>query len=163
MKNRGFTLIEILVVIAIIGILGSIATLQFQKYMNKANVEKQTKELYADLMTARTEALTKQGNKRVIITPKFYSFTSTGGMWSKSYTKPVLFDLQWAGGGISRTLDFDERGLFDIVNNGNTSVCVNNAAATDAVYNSVVVFSTRIQLGKLNEGAACASTNITVR
>lgn len=164
MKQHGFTLIEVLVVISIIGILSAIGTLQFQHYVNKANVEKQTKELYSDLMTARTEALIKQGNKRMVIYPTYYSYTSMGGAWSKGYSKAVRYNLQWAGGGTSKIIDFDERGLFDIVSNGNTSICVNHAAASDAVYNSVVVFSTRIQMGKLNEGAtSCAKDNIVVK
>lgn len=161
-NNNAFTLVEVLVVIVIIGLLLSIGTIDFVKYFDKAKIEGQTKELYADLMLARTQAITKQRANRVVISAAQFAMYSTQAAGALEYTKILKYPVTWAGGGTSKTIDFDERGLFDIVNNGNTSICVNGSVADIAVYNSVVVFSTRMQMGKLHIGGSCASTNIDI-
>ena len=53
----GFTLVEILIVIAILGILVVIAVERFAGLNEKYKVEAETKQLYADLMDARGRAM----------------------------------------------------------------------------------------------------------
>ena len=53
----GFTLLEILITIAILGILAMIAVGDFRGLREKYNVEAETKQLYADLMDARGRAM----------------------------------------------------------------------------------------------------------
>ncbi len=161
MNNSAFTLVELITVIAIMAIIGSIATLDFHKYNTKAMVEGQTKELFTDIMFARTQALSKQQALNVVITANQYQIvdSTTNAVLS---TKAIKYGVTWPGGGTSKIINFDERGLFDVVNNGNTAICVNGSVGDSAIYNSVVVLSTRVQLGKLNSGG-CTSANISVK
>ncbi len=59
MKNRGVTLIELVVVISIISILVIALGFTYQGWVGGYKVEKQTKELYSDLMNARGMAMTR--------------------------------------------------------------------------------------------------------
>ncbi|MDA8429295.1 MAG: prepilin-type N-terminal cleavage/methylation domain-containing protein [Geobacteraceae bacterium] len=168
MNRRGFTLIELLIVIVVAGILLSIAVLNFAEYLRKGAVERQTKEMYSDLMAARTAAVTQRSPKRVIITPTvFRSISSSiGSSIGLSTTKVLSHPVTWSGKSASDTeveIDFDERGTFNIdAGNGNTTICI-EPSVQSAQYDSIVVYSTRIHLGKVAFGGACNSDNVTVK
>lgn len=68
MKNSGFTLLEILIVMAIFGILLGIVAMAGSDWLERHQVEGQTKELYIDLMNARVSALHK--NRMFFVTLK---------------------------------------------------------------------------------------------
>jgi len=57
MKNSGFSIMELIVVIAILSILTAIATITGRDWMERYKVASQTKEMYADLMNARASAM----------------------------------------------------------------------------------------------------------
>ena len=59
MKNKGFSLVEMLIVVGIIGIMSAIAGLAYKSWTDKYNVERQTKEMYVDLMKARVNAMSR--------------------------------------------------------------------------------------------------------
>ena len=167
MNRRGFTLVEIIVVSALIGIMFTIATMQFSDYIRKGAIESQTKELYSDLMVTRSAAVTQHSTKRVVITPTSFSLISSsigGGVTSGRTTKKLSKPVTWAGKSASDTqtqIIFDERGTFNIdVSNGNTSICV-DPSLESAQLDSIVVFSTRIHLGKV--GGDCDSDHITIK
>jgi prepilin-type N-terminal cleavage/methylation domain-containing protein len=66
MNKNGFTLIELIVVITILGILLAIATISGRDWIERYRVEGQTKEMYMDLMNARASAL--QRNRVFFVT-----------------------------------------------------------------------------------------------
>ncbi len=169
MNRDGFTLIEIIIVMALLGILSAIASLQWSDYLRKVEIERQTWELYSDLMTCRVAAVTQRCPKRVIVTPTVFTFISSarGGDVSSGRTTRVLSQpVSWAGktsGDSEALILFDERGTFDIdVGNGNTTICV-EPSHKSAQYDGIVVFSTRIHLGKVAFGEVCKSANVTVK
>jgi prepilin-type N-terminal cleavage/methylation domain-containing protein len=53
----GFTLVEIMIALAIVGIVVMLATSTFQGMMEKYRVEGETKQMFADLMDARGRAM----------------------------------------------------------------------------------------------------------
>ena len=64
--EKGFTLIEMLIVVVIVGILLGIAAISAGAWLNRYRVEGQTKQMYADLMNARINAL--QRNRIFFVT-----------------------------------------------------------------------------------------------
>jgi prepilin-type N-terminal cleavage/methylation domain-containing protein len=57
MKEDGFSLIELLVVIVILGIVAGLGTVSFRGWVSKHELESQVKEMYTDLMNARFTAM----------------------------------------------------------------------------------------------------------
>jgi prepilin-type N-terminal cleavage/methylation domain-containing protein len=182
MNNRGITLIEMLVVIAVIGILVIALSFSFQGWMGKYRVESEIKTLHVDLMNARARAMTRN---------RFYfaDFPSTtsyrliedtnennasnpgaGDTILPTFPKTVEYALACNGTGIlTTTFSFDKRG---IVNLGRT-ICVftdvdgNGTSDYDPDYDCIVISQTRINIGKLTTqdtaGGACDSTNCVVK
>jgi Tfp pilus assembly protein FimT len=157
-----------MIVIALIGILLSTGTLQFSDYIRKGAIERQTQELYSDLMLTRTLAVTQRIPKRVDVTPTVFRFVSSslgGGVSSGSVTRVLSKPITWTGKGSSteKQIIFDERGTFNIdVIDGNTTICV-EPSFESAQYDSIVVFSAMIYLGKVVFGGECKSDNVTVK
>jgi prepilin-type N-terminal cleavage/methylation domain-containing protein len=165
-SRAGFTLIEILVVIAIAGILLSVATLNFSEYLRRNSVSQQTSEVYTDLMATRNAAVTQRTPKRVIITPTTFTFISSAlgsGLSSARAVRTLKNPITWAGKGSATSTDiiFDERGTFNIDVDSNTTICV-DPVVDSATLDSIVVFSTRIRTGK-RTGANCESGDITIK
>lgn len=59
MKNGGFSILELIVVIAIIGIVATIAGISAKGWLDKYQVESQMKQMLVDLMNARASAMQK--------------------------------------------------------------------------------------------------------
>ncbi len=56
-NNRGFTLVELMIVIGICGILAAIAAAGMTNFMRKNRIENQTRQIYSDLNRARMMAM----------------------------------------------------------------------------------------------------------
>jgi prepilin-type N-terminal cleavage/methylation domain-containing protein len=157
MGQKGFSLIELVVTIGVITILLAIATLEFNKYMTKSNIESQAKMMYSDMMTARAEALLQKSDRSIKVdtTAKVFSIhPSSNGSGTPLLQKTLNFPLDSDNG---NTVAFDTRGVANITK----IICV-GVSGNPAAVDSIIITETRIQLGK-RTGGTCSSANITAK
>jgi prepilin-type N-terminal cleavage/methylation domain-containing protein len=160
MGRRGFTLVEVMVVTAIIGILLAFSTIAFNNWVRRNTVETQFKTMYADLMTARSQALyNKNGTgKSVKITATVFNVYAT----TDTSVAPVLTKvLKVQVIPTSTQIDFNSSGVAKLNSDDTVTdvyVCVqtNN---TSAIFNSLIISNTRIQMATAS-GAGCTSANV---
>ena len=158
MNNRvGFSLLELLIAIAIIGIMLSIATLSFNQWQVNYNIESQTRELYSDLIEARTTALQTKMPYSIVFQPRSYVMTRyssenepvANGTVVKNRTLSHGLTKGTTGDIADSSVLFDTQGL----TYNKFTVVVNPLTASPAC-NCLVIFDTRVNMGKIN-GTAC--------
>jgi len=154
MKQNGSSLIELLVVIAIIGVLLTIATINFRDWSMRYNIESQVNEMYVDFANARIKATSRNRPHFINLSPDRYTVTEdsdNNGTMEDTDTmiieKKVKNPLNWAG---ADELSFDSRGLASL----NKTVSVSNTVS--ASYDCISVSITRIGIGKMI-GGSCAA------
>lgn len=154
MKPKGFALTEVIVVIAILATLLTIATIDFNSWTKKSQVERQTRELFADLNQARMDSFFMKKRHKVVMQPQgyvFYRFSSadesrtTGG--TQLLSKTVSYQMTKENGTTSiadRIFEFDIRGF----TNDLDTIRV-NATGISAQVDCIVVHYGRTNLGKI--------------
>lgn len=157
MKQGGFTLIEVLVVIGISAVLLTMATLNFNQMMRKSAIERQVKLIYTDLMGIRVEAKFQKQARLVGLNSNQVSLYSTDLDTSSVVQKPLSYPIEWGGG--SQIL-FDTQGLANAPV-GDKSICMQGD--NPAAYDSIVISKARIQMGKKRIGGGCTSGNIDIQ
>lgn len=83
-RNQGFTLIELMIVVAILGIAISLALPMMRESMLNARVRTATSDMYATLLKSRSDAIKRASN--VVI-------NFTGGGWNATAGTLVLMDF----------------------------------------------------------------------
>lgn len=167
-RDSGFSLVELVFVIAIAAILMSIATVQFNKSMEKSAVESEATLIYSQLMAVRQEAMNMKVPRAVKIKPqKLEIFPSDVTTGSPSQSYDLKYTILSGAGPVSssgKVISFDERGFTSSL----TSVCVEPSGDTlkvnEGVHDSVVISGLRLRLGKrIGEGAECKDANIQLK
>ncbi|GAB7026265.1 pilus assembly FimT family protein [Geotalea toluenoxydans] len=143
--DHGFTLVELIVVMAVMGILLSLGTMAFNEYSKKTAIESQVKTMYADLMALRAEAFyQKQKRAAVISGNEFLIYatenTSDTPVERKKLSYPVVSNN-------GDTIIIDSSGLLNASGIDGKSICV-NVGENGAVVDSLVLSTSRIHLGK---------------
>ena len=158
--QSGFTLVELMIVVAIIGIVLAIATMNFTQWNDKYTVESYTKEIHSILMKARNDAANTNTQIRVTLAANLvttHQDTDGDGVvdpgeptTTKPYPRFVLNSN--VGGGLPTTIIFDRRGMTDNIQSINIPARPLNPAgyspnASPGV-DCVVVATTRINMGR---------------
>jgi len=163
MNSRGFTLVELIVVLSIVAILSTIATLNWNRIVMKSAVESQVKTVHADMMTVRLEALYRKQSRSVVVSGSvfsIYSSTVTSVTPLSSKTFKYRFISTPGNAVANKTFTFDTAGL---TNSTQDTICVDPFSDTtlysDANVDSIVISQGRINLGKRN--GDCVTTNVT--
>jgi prepilin-type N-terminal cleavage/methylation domain-containing protein len=159
MRQRGFSLVEMLVVMAIMGVLLVIVTLNWNQMQTKSAIESEIKTIHADLMELRQQALYSKRARSVVISGQSYQSYSSAVVTSTALvTKQLRYPVLWNSGGV---LTFDRQGLASTGGTDRT-LCVsptnNLTVINKTAVDSLVISDARINLGQRT--GACDSDHI---
>jgi prepilin-type N-terminal cleavage/methylation domain-containing protein len=157
-ERGGFTLVEIMIAFAIVGIVVMLATSTFQGMMEKYRVEGETKQMYADLMDARGRAMQRNRVFHVQITGNGYATFEDTDPAPDGDISLTGSDTQVAGVTVKHTIT-PTAGLsgFRFNRNGIASATGTIRLSSTALpdYDCITIQMTRIKMGQINAGT-CA-------
>lgn len=92
--TKGFTLIELMIVVAIIGVMMTIASLNWQKYTANATLQSAARDLVSDMNAMKQGAISKFGTTYTI------TFNKGSNTYTKTGTTVETISLDSLGHGI---------------------------------------------------------------
>lgn len=159
MKSRGFALTELVVILAIMGILMTIATINYNNWSRKYAIEAQVKELHSDITSVRLRAIATKLTHRVTLNPNTLSisFLNDAGVQTTlpGYPKNLKYPIvQFSSGALSAfsntDVDFNERGYLSDLG---LTIAV-GIGLGDAALNCLAIHTARVNMGRIN-GNSC--------
>jgi prepilin-type N-terminal cleavage/methylation domain-containing protein len=170
---RGFSLIEVLVVVIIVGILAGLGAANYAKLMRKTKIDNQMRKMQTDLMNVKVKAMTKNRNHFLTLASGGYTayddtnedgnltvgtdpavLRSNQALNLSSVTSQEFLPIVWSG---TAQLDFTPKGLSTTSN----TVCLFSDVSTR--YDCVNITPTRITLGKLANQGVCSAANCQIQ
>lgn len=160
-KQAGYTLVELMVVVGIIGILVAITAIASKNWMDRYNVERQMKDMYSDLMKAKIAAMTMNRFQCVTFSSTGYTIREDRDPWPNgdgdcddagdsiwvNKSLPSNYAITWTG---STPMRFNTRGFTPVGEVGTAYVTINY----DADYECVAIDDARINIGTWNGSCA---------
>lgn len=160
MGHKGYSIIELIVVIGIIGSLLAIAAISGSSLLNKYRAESQIRMIYADFMNARTNAMQRNRSYFVTVSSTQYKIyedrdaadlnSSDGdGKFQEASDRVVMqkdhgvYTMTWNNE--TTPIEFNTRGLMS----GSERMGYVTKAYGGA-YNCIKISSTRIRIGAMN-------------
>jgi prepilin-type N-terminal cleavage/methylation domain-containing protein len=159
MGVRGFALTELVVVIAIIGILAAIVTINFSSWQRKYSIEGQTKELLTDLSDARLLAIQTKKEHQLTLNPTSMVFrrysSESDATGTQVLSKNLKYPIQQFSSG---TLSAFSNTIITINTRGYTSdlmtIAVGAGMGGSPAYDCLAVHRARVNMGRIN-GNSC--------
>jgi prepilin-type N-terminal cleavage/methylation domain-containing protein len=160
-SSRGFSLTELIIVIFLISVILAIATLNFNHWQRKYNIEAQVKEMLSDLTAVRQMAIQTKKRHRVTLNPKMISFrrysSESDATGTPVFNRNLNYTIQkFSEGTLSSFSDTDikinDRGYTESVSD-NMTIAV-GVGLGEPAYNCLVVHYARVNVGKIN-GNSC--------
>ncbi len=171
-RERGITLIELVIVISIIITLLVAIGVSFEGWMAKYRIESQIKEIYSDLMLARARAM--QMNRvhfvRLLNNTSYTIYedtnplpdgdgvlqlTGTTDTQLPTFPKTVRFDINWNNSAITApiNLEFNTRGYANVLGTISVYVDRDGDGKKDFVpdYDCIEISATRINIGQIDD------------
>jgi prepilin-type N-terminal cleavage/methylation domain-containing protein len=156
--SRGFTLVEILVAVAILGVLVMMAVSSFRGLDEKYKVESETKQLYGNLMDVRGRAMQRNRFYHATFTTNGYATfedafpppEGDGDATNGANTQVVSVTVNHAittfrdGGGAMDNVTFNRNGI------PNVTGLVRFSATANPDYDCITIRATRIKMGQYN-------------
>jgi prepilin-type N-terminal cleavage/methylation domain-containing protein len=159
--QAGFSIVELVVVIAILGILMTIGTLNFHQWQVKNNIDRETRELYTDINTARLNAIHTKKRHSVVFNPTSYVLKNYSSEGEDPFagriieTKQVHYEMmKKPSTGSSLVALTGEHVVYDvrgfIFNDVGLTVAV--TPGDSGAYDCVVLSTGRTNMGKMTNG-----------
>jgi prepilin-type N-terminal cleavage/methylation domain-containing protein len=87
--RRGYTLVEMMIVVAIVGLLAAIAVPAFSGYLKRSRLQGSRNELMADIYYARSMAISRRNTFRIVFAAGQYQVVNTAdGTVARTRTAP---------------------------------------------------------------------------
>ena len=126
-KNSGFTITELMVTIAVISILASLAIPNFVAWLPNYRLRSGAEEIHSTLQLARVRAIKQNATATVAFNIANETFqASVGGQTFRSGQMPAGIDINSATFGVGTFVQFDSRGI-----------AINNTAGNAVVRNDL--------------------------
>ncbi len=164
MHARGFTITELVVVIAIIAIMAAIVGISSKSWIDKYKVESEIRTMHADLIQTRAQAMEK--NRQHVVTVNAGSYrvyeynedATTIDPGDDTWQTPKTLTYQALATGWTGTLIIDTRGIIstDTASSLVGSLSIQfDTRSSGSLYDCLEVLATRINVGRMN-GTTCA-------
>lgn len=159
MRERGFTLVELVVVVAMIGILLSIGAMQFSSMQRKSAIEAQVRSIYGTLTDIRVQALYTKTPRSVVVSGNQLRVYATSDT-TVAPASVVQLGLPMVMSASPAQVDYDAQGMLQ---SGDCSICVqpDSSGSNVGYMDSVVVSTVRSYMGKRQSGGTCVPSHIT--
>lgn len=109
-KNKGFSLIELIIVIAIIGIMAAIAAPNFTRYRDNANLREAARDVSSDIQLYKQRAMAENVNYLITFSGKTYDVkkgaTTVASKTIGANNAAIVISSPYPGGKI----EFETRG-----------------------------------------------------
>ena len=163
MKRHGFTLVEVLLVIVVMAIVLTIATLNFPSMLGKANTEKQAGEILSKITTTRLNAMQKKQRSLLMLGPNQFTYktyssdndgvgttVNTTSYFSEIKRKNAINGTLTTLNIASDRIEFDSRGFTN-----NTTTLVVTPVTYGGGLNCIVVQMARTSIGRMVDALTC--------
>ena len=149
-KSNGFTLVELMAVIAIMAILLAIAGIAGKRWMDQYYAESEVKTMHTDLLQTRAKAMGQNLQYLVAVGPGSYQIGFISDSGATTWQTPITLQYPISSPTSSMTLTFDTKGLLST----HVSAIQFNTGTGKPEYDCLELYETRINIGRMN-GTTC--------